>query len=212
MLWLIFSDYFSRSIRVNAYLRFLRWYVWLWFSLKMLFSTGIFFLFIYFDDYWLLALALFIALLGGLYFGNEIRKVVTSQVGTHEDIYDNDIITLRQILIARNVHSENQINALLEQIDDELQTTKLSEQVIKPIYTFMTILLIPISILIIKWVLDKYSEGYLIVLQILALLVMIFTLCFMLRPISEQLLDSSHWKMKKLKQMLKDIKIIDFLK
>lgn len=148
---------------------------------------------------------------GGLYFGNELRKTVIKHVGTSEDIYDHNIITLKQILNKRKINKLSQIDILLEQMKDELPRLKVSESILKPFYTISTVLLIPTVAMLTKWLLDKYTNGLIVVIQITALIVMIFCLFYMLKPLIEQILDVTYWRMKKLQQMLQDIKLIDFV-
>ncbi|OUQ85225.1 hypothetical protein B5G50_27950 [Brevibacillus brevis] len=211
MIWIIYSDYLNGNVRVNSYVRYLKWHVWAIFLLVLLITIGLFIAFIYYDLYWVLWITCLTGGVGGLFFGNEIRKVVSQHVGTHEDIYEHNIITLRQILIRRNLYNINKIDLLILQVDEELPDLKASERQLKSMYTFSTILLIPILTLLIKWILDKYTEGWLIVSQLITLIIMIFGIYFMVKPLVEQVIDSPFWRMKKLKKMLQDVKLIDFV-
>lgn len=212
MLWLIFGDYDKKSVKTSEYIRFLNWYVWVIFAFIMMLTVGFYITSIYFDVYWIQILMFITAISGGLYFGNELRKTVNKHVGSYEDIYDNNIITLRQILKQRKISHVSQIDLILEQLKDELPALKVSDSILKPFYTLSTVLLIPTIAMLTKWLLDKSTNGLIVVIQITALIVMIFCLFYMLKPLIEQILDITYRKMKKLQQMLQDIKLLDFLK
>ncbi|ETT52163.1 MULTISPECIES: hypothetical protein [Paenibacillus] len=212
MHWIIFDDYLRDSIRSSTYVRFLRWYVWVVFSFILMLVIGSIFISIFYSYEWVQWLAYLFGSGGGFYFGYELRKVVRSHVGTYEDVYDHNIITLRQILTTRNVHSSDKIDLLVSQIDEVLPQLKSSEKILKSIYTISTILLIPIMTILIKWLLDTYSsDGVFIVLQLVAIAVMVFSLNFMIQPLVEQVMDLSYRRMKNLKQMMLDVKLIDFV-
>ena len=212
MLWLLYADYYKSSIKTNSYIRYLNWYVWVIFSFIMLLTIGLYVAFIFYQVQWLQIIMGISGAVGGLYFGNELRKTVNKHVGTFEDVYDKNIITLRNILENRKVYSSAQIDHLINQINDELPELKVSENILKPYYTISTVLLIPTLTILTKWLLDKQTNGVITVIMITALLVMVFSLFYMLKPLLEQVLDATFWRMKKLQIMLQDIKLIDFLK
>jgi Na+/melibiose symporter-like transporter len=103
------------------------------------------------------------------------------------------------------------LNLLIEQIDEELPKLKTIESLIKPFYSLSTIVVIPIVTMLVKWILDsKEAEGAYLVILILFMIIMIFSLFYMIKPLLEELLDLEYKRMSKLKQMIKDIKIIYF--
>ncbi|RRJ66079.1 hypothetical protein EHV15_26570 [Paenibacillus oralis] len=212
MLWLIYRDYLKQNVRVTSYAKFLNWYVWVIFSFMMLITGGLFICYLFYENSWLVILLLVSGFSGESYFGYELRKSAVKHIGTTEENYEHDINVLRIILNQRNVNSISQIEQLLNQIDDELPNLKVSENILKPFYTITTVILVPILSLFIKWLLDKDHNGFLIIIQIVALCSMIFSLFYMLKPIIEQIVDISFRRMSQLKRMLEDIKIIDFLK
>jgi hypothetical protein len=211
MLWLLYKDYFKETIKINSYLPKLKWYVWLIFSLLMISTIGLFVTFIILDMMWFQVVASTIGASGGFYLGNELRRTVRKEVGTYEDIYDNNLITLRQIMQKRKIHNNNQIDFLLQQIDDELQDLKVSDGVFKQFYTIGTVILVPILTMLVKWILDKYTGGYYIVILITSILIMIISIFHMIKPLFEEILDAAYRKMKKLRSMIQDIKLNDFL-
>jgi hypothetical protein len=209
MIWLLYSDYLKESLKTATYMKFLKWYVWVIFSVLMLIDVGLFFAFIVNDIIWLQWVMFIIAALAGLYFGNEIRKVIYNRVGTHEEVYNRNVIILRGILVRRSLHSREQVDLLIEQIDEELPKLKTSDSLLKPIYTFSTIVFIPIITLLVKWILDKHSNEVYLVILIVLIAVMVFSLYYMVKPLLEELLDLEYKRMTKLKQMIQDIRVID---
>lgn len=212
MLWLIYNDYLKENVRFTSYIRFFNWYVWVISSFMMLLTIGLFISYIYVDKTLIFILTVISGGLGGFYFGFELKRVVVKNVGTSKDIHDHDIITLRKVLKDNNINNVAQIDLLLSQIDEELPNLKVSESIVKPLYTFFTLILLPIVSLFVKWLLDKGQEGIIIFLQVFSLIVMIFGLMYMLKPLITQILDLTFRRMKQLKGMLEDLKLLDFLK
>jgi hypothetical protein len=80
------------------------------------------------------------------------------------------------------------------------------------LYTFATLILLPILSLFIKWLLDKGQDGLIIIAQVLLVVIMVFGFIYMLKPLISQILDLSFRRMNQLKRMLEDLKLKDFLK
>lgn len=211
MLWLLYTDYINESIKTTAYVKFLKWYVWVVFFAIICIDIGFYLAFILFDIFWMQWLMLGVAAGAGFYFGNEVRKIIRRKIGTHQDIYHVNISRLRSILIRRNIKTRNQIDLLLEQINEELPKLKTSEPLLKPIYSVSTIIIIPIILVIVKWVIDKNSNGIYLVILLVLITIMVASLYYMIKPLLEDLLDREYKRMLKLKQMLEDIRIIDDL-
>jgi hypothetical protein len=212
MLWVIYKDYFDKSIKTSNYIRYLNWYVWVIFAFTMLLTIGLYIAYIYYNLFWLQFTTYIFGAAGGFYFGNELRKKVKNDVGEFEDVYDNNLITLRQILKKRGIYSNKQIEFLLKQTDEELTDLKVSEGISKQFITIGTVILIPVITMIIKWILEKYNDGFFIIIQITSIIVMVISLFYMLKPLIEQILDVTYWRMKKLRQMIQDINLRDYLK
>lgn len=211
MVWLLYSDYLKESLKTATYIKYLKWYVWVIFLILLLIDVGLYITYLVYSINWLQIVMFVVSIIAGLYFGNEIRKIVTNRVGTYEDVYFNNLAILRNILERRKLYSSNQLNLLIEQIDEELPKLKTTESLIKPFYTLSTIIVIPIVTMLVKWILDsKEAEGAYLVILIFLIIIMIFSLFYMIKPLLEELLDLEYKRMSKLKQMIKDIKIIYF--
>lgn len=211
MLWLIYEDYFKQNVRTTSFVRYIKWYVWFIF---FIFTIGsLFFLITFFNSgngFFLIGVYI-CAGISGIYFGNELKKAVLKNIGDATDVFDNDMISMRNILKQRNINKMEQIDLLISQINEEMPDFKLSEKFLKSIYTISTALLIPILSLLIKWFLDSKDEGIYIVGVVVTLCLMLLGLYFIIKPVAEQILDSSYRKMSILKRKLEDVKLLDFL-
>lgn len=176
MLWIIYKEYFNKCTKTSSYIRNLNWYEWVIFLFMMTLTIALYFAYIYFDLFLLLVATSIMGLSGAIYFGNELKKKVKKEIGDFEDLYEKNIFTLRQLLKKRKVYSSSQVDFLLKQIDEELPELKISEGIFKTFYTIGTVIIIPIVTMIIKWILDKYSYGYFIAMQLILLLIMIISL------------------------------------
>ncbi|MFG3613177.1 hypothetical protein [Rummeliibacillus stabekisii] len=211
MLWLIYEDYFKQNVRTTSFVRYLKWHIW---GIFILFTIGtLIFLITFFksnNGFFLLGVYI-CAGISGVYLGNELKKTILTNVGDTTDVFDNDMISIRNILLQRNINKIEQIDLLINQINEEIPDLKLSEKFLKSIYTISTALLIPILSLLIKWFLDFKDEGIFIVGAVVTLCLMFLGLYFLIKPSAEQILDSSYRKMWILKRKLEDVKLLDFL-
>ncbi len=212
MLWLIYEDYFKQNVRNTYFMKYLKWYVWV-ISVSLLIFTLYFSIKFYFSlNGWMLLVSCIFAFITGGYFGNEWRKSRLENIGDAKDIFDHDMISIRNILKQRNINKIEQIELLINQINEELSESKFSEKVLKPIYTISTVLIIPIITLFLKGLLNYNDEGINIVILVILLCLMVVGIFFMIKPILEQILDSPYRKMLNLKRTLEDVKLLDFLK
>lgn len=212
MIWLIYNDYLKKNVRKTSYAKFLNWYVWIIVAFMMFLTVGLLLSYIYADNPLVFILIIIIEGLGGFYFGFELRRKVVKHVGTTKDIHDHDINVLRKVLKDNDIKNIAQIDLLINQIEDELANLKVSESFFKPLYTFATLILLPILSLFIKWLLDKGQDGLIIIAQVLLVIITVLGFTYMLKPLISQILDISFRRMKQLKRMLEDLKLKDFLK
>ena len=212
MLWLIYEDYIKQDVRTTYFVKYLKWHVWV-ISISLLIIT----LYCLFKFYlslngWILFASCMFAAITGSYFGNELKKSVLGNVGDGKDIFDHNIISIRNILKRHNISHIEQIDLLINQINEELPELKMSEKVLKAFYTISTALLLPIITLMIKWLLNYNNEGVEIVIILVLISLAILGIFYIIKPLLEEILDSPYRKMSKLKRILEDIKLVDFLK
>lgn len=209
MLWLIHENYFKENVKIRFLLKYLKKHVWLVLC-SLLIGTifSVILLFLSNNDYWLFAVYTFI-LSAIYYFGKEIQKVKLSIVGNNTDAYEHDIISMRKILKRYNIMRMDQLDILIDQASEEAVNLKGSDRFFK-LLSVGTGILVPILMLIIKWVLENDALGIYVVLQILTLTIMILGLTIIFKVVFEQLLDMEYKKMMDLKRKLEDIKIIGF--
>lgn len=102
MLWLIYEDYIKQDVRTTYFVKYLKWHVWV-ISISLLIIT----LYCLFKFYlslngWILFASCIFAAITGSYFGNELKKSVLGNVGDGKDIFDHNIISIRNILKRHN--------------------------------------------------------------------------------------------------------------
>ncbi|MGE6515266.1 hypothetical protein [Lysinibacillus sphaericus] len=212
MLWLVYEDYFKQNVNMNFFIKYLKWYVWVIFLLLLAVTWFFFYKFFNTQNGWYLVIECVFAILSGGYFGYEMRKSVLSNIGDNTDVFEHNIISVRNVLKQRKIDNMEQIDLLINQINEEIPELKLSDKFRKSVYTIGTALLIPFISLISKWLLDTYDEGIYMVVMVLALVIMLIALFYIIKPLLEWVIDSPYKKLKILKRMLEDVKMLDFLK
>ncbi|MCS5503518.1 hypothetical protein NY607_20620 [Lysinibacillus sp. A4] len=212
MLWLIYEEYFNQNVRNTFFLKYLKWYVWVisvsLLALTVYFSIKFFFL----PNGWFLLVSCVFAAGTGLYFGNEVEKSKLKNIGNKEDVFDHDMISIRTILNKRDINKIEQIELLINQINEEVSELKFSEKVLKPISKISTVLIIPIITILTKELLNYNDMGIYSVILVILLCLMVVGIFYMIKPLLEQILDTPYRKMRELKRVLEDVKMLDFLK
>ncbi len=211
MLWLVYEDYFKQN-DMKFFIRYLKWYVWVIFLLLLVGTSFFFYKFISTQNGLYFVIECGFAVLSGGYFGYEMRKSVLSNIGDNTDVFEHKIISMRNVLKQRKIDNMEQIDLLINQINEELPELKLSDKFRKSVYAIGTVLLVPSISLISKWLLDSYDEGIYMVVMVLAIVMMLIGLFYIIKPLLESVIDSPYKKMKILKRMLEDVKMLDFLK
>jgi len=210
MIWLVYEDFRNTRVKIGSSLKYLSPLSWMLLAFLIIVTFGLLALSIYLDiNIWLIIITLFLSSTTGLYFGNKLRKLIRSKYGSHEDIYNTNINHLKNILNKRNLYTKTKIESLIEQYNEELPSLKISDKALKPINGIAITFLLPISTLLIKWMLDNKSGPYLIIV-IIMMIVMLLSLYYMLKPLIENLFDREMKHMMELKRLLQDILIIDF--
>lgn len=212
MLWLIYEDYFKQNVNIKFFIRYLKWYVWIIFLILLAGTLFFFYKFLNTQNGWYLATQCVLAALSGSYFGYQLKKSVLSNIGDNTDVFEHNIISMKNVLKQRKIDNIEQIDLLINQINEELPELKLSDKFRKTVYTIGTALLVPSISLVSKWLLDSYDEGIYMVVMVLALVIMIIALFYIIKPLLEWVIDSPYKNLKILKRMLEDVKMMDFLK
>lgn len=206
MIWLIYEDYFKKKEKIIPLLKELKWYDWIIFLTPLVIAITLFYFSIKDTNWLFLVIYMFLSLISGGYIGYKIRKIKESKYGSEKDIYIRKIEGLKNTLKDFNITKKEQIDILLNQITETVNSLKVSEQIFKTLYSTSTIVILPIILIFLKEFLTK-EEYYGIAISIFAILIAVIGLWLMIKQAIEQVLDSQYKNMLELKQSLEDINI-----
>lgn len=206
MIWLIYEDYFKKKEKIIPLLKELKWYDWIIFLTPLLIAITLFYFSIKDTNWLFLVIYMFLSLISGGYIGYKIRKIKERKYGSEKDIYIRKIEGLKSTLKDFNITKKEQIDILLNQITETVNSLKVSEQIFKTLYSASTIVILPIILIFLKEFLTQ-EEYYGIAILIFAILIAIIGLWLMIKQAIEQVLDSQYKNMLELKQSLEDINI-----
>lgn len=206
MIWLIYEDYFKKKEKIIPLLKELKWYDWIIFLTPLLIAITLFYFSIKDTNWLFLVIYMFLSLISGGYIGYKIRKIKERKYGSEKDIYIRKIEGLKSTLKDFNITKKEQIDILLNQITETVNSLKVSEQIFKTLYSTSTIVILPIILIFLKEFLTK-EEYYGIAISIFAILIAVIGLWLMIKQAIEQVLDSQYKNMLELKQSLEDINI-----
>lgn len=206
MIWLIYEDYFKKKEKIIPLLKELKWYDWIIFLTPLLIAITLFYFSIKDTNWLFLVIYMFLSLISGGYIGYKIRKIKERKYGSEKDIYIRKIEGLKSTLKDFNITKKEQIDILLNQITETVNSLKVSEQIFKTLYSASTIVILPIILIFLKEFLTQ-EEYYGIAILIFAILIAVIGLWLMIKQAIEQVLDSQYKNMLELKQSLEDINI-----
>lgn len=210
MIWYIYEDYRLGHLKTNKYIKLLKWYNWIIFLLGLGITFTSLFFFIKTDDIYILFLTVIFAIMTGIYFGYEHRKIILKKEGSFEEIYGKNLEVLRVILKERSLWETEKIQKLINQIESELPQLKTSNQIFAPINSFVVLVVLPLVFLILNKLLESSIENLASAFLITIILLMIFAIYYAVKPLLDELLNYHYIKFDKFKRKLEDIILIDF--
>lgn len=150
MIWLIYEDYFKKKEKIIPLLKELKWYYWIIFLTPLLIAITLFYFSIKDTNWLFLVIYMFLSLISGGYIGYKIRKIKERKYGSEKDIYIRKIEGLKSTLKDFNITKKEQIDILLNQITETVNSLKVSEQIFKTLYNTSTIVILPIILIFLK--------------------------------------------------------------
>lgn len=214
MIWYVFYEYKKLSnIKSKNIIKNVDAKIWIELISLLVLLIILFVLIIKKKILWLIFFELALALFMGGFLGKEIRKVRERLYGSGIEYYSEGLNELRYILKDMNIYSKAKIDILIKEAVNELPELKLSHKIFKPIISFTTIVLVPVLIVVIKWILnrsDSIIEGIKIIGVVVLITSTIMVIFNMFKSNANDFFDNNYYKMKKTKDMLVDIILVDF--
>jgi hypothetical protein len=169
-----------------------------------------------YDIYWIGGIAIIVYFAIYIYSIKEISKETEKEYEKNTKAYKETLENLSHILRKEvfRLYTEKQILKLIDDCNQILPSLQRSKSIFQPIVTLFTVILFPIITLALNILIENltFNMSMQIMIVILLGLLYLISVYYLISPIVGGILDSDFKKLRRIRDMLSDIILIEFTK